>query len=99
MAKITLGEQSRKRQQHSAAARILQSYLGKRWKLGREWGGRTFDLWNGQDYVAINISPLPPAQGLERMGKRTRILNFHELTVLEEPTQCAQVVEWVLEKG
>lgn len=89
-----------KKRKGTAAVQILQDILGWQvWRADREWGGKRYDLWNGRDFVAIQITPLPPSQGVTRVGKRTRVLNFHELTVLECPEQCAQVVEWVLEKG
>lgn len=78
----------------TAAAQILQDLLGwEKWKVDREWAGRTWELWNGTDYIAIRISPVLPLQGPERLGKRTLVLNFWELEVLEESELVAQIVE------
>lgn len=77
----------------TAAQYILRSVLGREWKPNREWAGERFDLWNGRDYVAIRFHTALPLQGAERIGKRTLILNFWELEVLEEPEMVAQIIE------
>lgn len=77
----------------TAAQQMLQDILGREWKLDKEWAGQSWDLWNGRDYVAIRITPDPPGKGPTRVGKRTLVLYFWELEVLEELESVAQIVE------
>lgn len=77
----------------TAAQQILQEFLGREWKIGKQWAGQTWDLWNGTDYVAIRLTPGIPKIGQMALGERTMVLHFWELEALQEPELVAQIIE------